>query len=74
MLVSLFFSSASSLFQKYVSCIHVAYFDLYLLQDHLPKQAHLVSEQPDLHVSVAEPEEEVHNIVPLSYRVADAYL
>jgi hypothetical protein len=36
---------------------HVAHFDLNLLQDHFLKQAHLMSEQPDLHVTAAEPEE-----------------
>jgi hypothetical protein len=37
---------------------HVAYVDLYLLQDHFPKQAHHMSEQPDIHVTVAESEPE----------------
>jgi hypothetical protein len=36
---------------------HVAYFDLYLSQVISPKQARLMSEQLDLHVTAVEPEE-----------------
>jgi hypothetical protein len=42
----------------FIDMYHVAYVDLYLLQDHFPKQAHHMSEQPDIHVTVAEPEPE----------------
>jgi hypothetical protein len=54
-----------SVYPIFIDMYHVAYLDLYLLQDHFPKQAHLMSEQPDLQViAVPRSQKKVHNIVP----------